>query len=208
MSNFLIPKSPDEYFKETEPIMKFFYEGLERFWGKYKEALKHWDISKVNEPLTEKKKKDLDEYLKKTNEYFKLKFSEATLCGSIIQVASMGIYHFSTNKVIPDSCKDIVKSTSNKIIKYCIGKEIFDIPAGLIIYAGRNQYNHWDEVPHETTKKVFHKLVEAHYENMMLDLAFDLSNPSITIYANEILINVLKWRTYEVYLKEMNSLIV
>jgi hypothetical protein len=38
-------------------------------------------------------------------------------------------------------------------------------------------------------------------------LAFDLGNPTIIIYANEILLCGLKWTTYEKYRSEMEDLL-
>ena len=39
------------------------------------------------------------------------------------------------------------------------------------------------------------------------DLAFDLSNPTIPIYAHEILVTALGWDSYEKYLGEMTELL-
>jgi hypothetical protein len=42
---------------------------------------------------------------------------------------------------------------------------------------------------------------------MFHDLASSLSNPGITVYANEVLLTALHWETYEKYLSEMNALL-
>ncbi|MGB2585692.1 MAG: hypothetical protein WBC72_06065 [Pseudolabrys sp.] len=82
------------------------------------------------------------------------------------------------------------------------------IPAGLIIFAGRNQYNHWDEDwSHPTTKEIFDALSRAFWNIPSSDLAFDLSNPTIPIYAHEILVTALGWDSYEKYLGEMTELL-
>jgi hypothetical protein len=79
---------------------------------------------------------------------------------------------------------------------------------GLIIYAARNQYDHRDDKePHEVQKNVFGALSAAFYDNMLADLAVDLSNPTINVYANEVLLGALGWRSYDTYLAEMKSLL-
>jgi hypothetical protein len=39
------------------------------------------------------------------------------------------------------------------------------------------------------------------------DLAFDLSNPTINVYPNDILLVALGWKSYDTYLAEMTSLL-
>jgi hypothetical protein len=77
---------------------------------------------------------------------------------------------------------------------------------GLILYAGRSQYAHWEEDPHQETESVFRQLSHAFRDNLTYDLAFDLGNPTIDIYANEILLGGLNWTSYERYRTEMEDL--
>ena len=120
----------------------------------------------------------------------------------------MGIDVYSHNKIIPNSCKGIVPPKATKAIRFCIGRELFNLPIGLIIYAGRNQYNHWNDDPYNITFTVFNILSVAHYHDIWHDLAYELSNLSITIYAQEILIGALMWLSYEDYFNEMKELLV
>jgi hypothetical protein len=201
-------KTYEDYLQKTEHAVRQFYDGLASCWSYYQKALNHWDITKIKQPLTPENKTALETYLKLAGKYFDLKFSEATFAGSILQVAYMGIRYFSRNKTIPESCKDIVLEKNNRAIPFCIGKRIYGLPCGLIIYGARNQYNHWDdEKPRIITQKVFDVLYEAFSENALYDFAFDLDNPSITIYANEVLLGVLQWHTYDHYLSEMQALL-
>jgi hypothetical protein len=201
------PKTPEEYLNQTEHAVRHFYTGLSSCWDYYEKALEHWDISKLNHPLTPENKAALDKYLEMAGKYFDLKFSEATFAGAIFQVAAMGIRYFSRNISIPQACADIVPSKFKNIIPFCIGRELQGLPVGLIIYAARNQYIHWDEEPHEVTKNVFTRLSHAFNKDMLLDLAFYIGNPSITIYANEILFGALGWSTYDIYFSEMKNLL-
>ena len=201
------PKTPQEYLLQTEHAVRHLYEGIASCWAYYQQALKHWDISKIGQSQTPENKAALSRYLELATKYFDLKFSEGAFAGSILQIAAMGIRYFSRNESIPESCREIVPARS-KAIQFCIGKELYGLPIGLIIYAARNQYNHWDdESPHEITTNVFNVLSRSFKENTFADLAFSLSNPSITVYANEVLLVALGWITYEKYVSEMETLL-
>ena len=152
----------------------------------------------------EKNKKDIQDANKKHQEYFGLSFSKATLCGAILQIASMGINLFSMNQKIPASCKAIV-SPKQKAVKFCVGRSIRDLPIGIIIYAARNQYSHWDDPnTHRITKKVFDALSLQH--GSMRDPAFDLKNPTLEIYSHNV-VSLLEWESYESYLKDIKTII-
>lgn len=158
--------------------------------------------------MTPERKADLDKYLELAGKYFDLKFAEGTFAGSILQVATVGIRFFSRNQSIPESCTEIVPAKTKKAIPFCVGRELYGLPIGLIIYAARNQYSHWDEELYEVTKNVFAALSRAFDRNMLYDLAFDVGNPSITVYANEVLLCALRWTTYGDYEAEMRTLLL
>ena len=202
------PKDPEEYFRRTEHAVKHSYAGLDSCWQYYRQALQHWDISQIGQPMTAERKAALDRYLELAGKYFDLKFSEAMFAGAILHVAYMAIRLYSNNTLIPPNCSELIRLVQKSAIPFCIGKERHGIPTGLIIYAARNQYSHWDdEQPHEVTKNVFNALSAAFYHNMLSDLAFELSNPTINVYANEVLLVALGWKSYDTYLAEMKSLL-
>jgi hypothetical protein len=68
---------------------------------------------------------------------------------------------------------------------------------------------------HETHRKPRNDLGEqrrcslsaAFYHNMLSDLAFELSNPTIKAYASEVLLVALGRKSYDTYLDEMTSLL-
>ncbi|MFC2019834.1 hypothetical protein ACFLU4_07830 [Chloroflexota bacterium] len=201
------PETPQEYFIQTEHAVRHLYAGITSCWAYYKEALKHWDISKGH-PKTPEDKAALNRFLELSRKHFDLKFSEGVFAGSILQIAAMGIRYFSRNESIPESCKRIVFAKDKTAIQFCIGKELYGLPIGLIIYAARNQYNHWDdEDPYKITTNVFNMLASCFREDVFNDLAFSLGNPGITVYANEVLFTALGWGTYEKYLSEMGALL-
>jgi len=213
MTKVTAPKSPEEYFRATEHAVKHLYAGLASCRSYYEEALKEWDpISHLCEPVTPESQAAATRYVEKARKYFGLKFSEATFAGAIFQVAYTGIRLFSRQNSVPSSYKNLVESDKKKLvvsaIPFCVGQERHGVPVGLIVYAARNQYNHWDEEkPHDVTQNVFRALSEAFSENVSSDLAFELSNPTINVYANEVLLIALGWTTYDKYFAEMKALL-
>ena len=196
-----------QYLDLTEHAVRHFYAGLESCWQVYESALEHWDISRFGEPLTEEEMARARRFTEQAGQYLYLKFFEGTFAGAIAQVAATGIRLFSKNETIPDDCSEIVPSNAKKAIPFCIGKRKYGLPIGLIIYAARNQYAHWEEDPHKVTTNVFRQLTVAFWNNPTYDLAFDLGNPTIDIYANEILLGGLDWTTYDKFRAEMEELL-
>ena len=202
------PKDPAAYLEKTEHAVKHFYSGLDSCWSYYRQALRHWDASQLDQPMTPEQRAGLDHYLQLAGKYFDLKFSEATFAGSILQVAYMAIRLYSRNNSIPPSCATLVRPSHKSAIPFCIGPERHTVPVGLIVYAGRNLYSHWDEdEPREVTRSVFAALSAAFRDNMSADLAFSLANPTINLYASEVLFTALGWTSYERYLAAMTALL-
>ena len=196
-----------EYLDLTEHAVRYFYDGLDSCWKVYEQALDHWDISRIGKPLDEEERERAKRYVEQAGKYFSLKFSEGTFAGAITQVAATGIRLFSTNTEIPDDFREIVPKNAKSVIPFCIGERKYGLPIGLIIYAARNQYAHWEEDPHKITANVFRQLTIAFWNNPMYDLAYDLGNPTIDIYANEILLGGLGWTTYGKYRLEMENML-
>lgn len=132
----------------------------------------------------------------KFREYMNKNPAHAIICGSILQVAHMGISKFSNYK---GQCVVPVK---NKSCKFCIGRLIKGVPIGLVIYAGRNQYNHWDESPHELTKGVFNILATSNNTTDYKDPAFNIDLANIDVYSHNIL-SLLGWNSYNDYKNDM-----
>lgn len=149
---------------------------------------------------------EIDESLRKQREYLGLSFSKATLCGSILQIASMAIEQNSTNNMPPVSCNLFI-NLGQKAVKHCIGRDVRGLPLGIVIYAGRNQYNHWDDhAPHKITKEVFDTLAFGHDYGSFKDPAFDLDNPKLEIYSHNILA-LIEWYKYEDYEKDLKVML-
>jgi hypothetical protein len=150
-----------------------------------------------------------EEFIKKYQEYYSLEIAKATLAGSILQVACVGIdiYSETRNQLNEEYIKLGVKS-GGKTSKYCIGKIIKGIPEGLLIYAGRIQYNHWGEGEpnNEVAKNIFMKLESYYYQNPLFDLAYCLGWNNERPISHFILQNELEWNTYDDYLISMKNM--
>ena len=206
-----------EYINETKHAMTQLFEGIAIYRTLLNEIPKPVFVSSTGFEDEESRKSALDAWYEenkdeieasrqKSREYFGLSFSNATLCGSILQIASMGIESFSNNSDIPDSCKEFIIQ-GQKAVKHCIGRELNGLPIGIIIYAARNQYNHWDDPkPHKITQSVFDALALSHEFGSVKDPVFDLSNESLSIYSHNIL-GLLNWRTYTDYETDIYDLL-
>ncbi len=151
---------------------------------------------------------DVDLYMSAATTYFGRSFSEATLCGSVLQVAFMGLFLFSKNADIPDDCNTLVKGTNEKAIRFCAGRRVHGIPIGLLIYAGRNQFNHWDDEAFDyPTTQVFGALLTSHYNNPLFDMAYELNYPARTLKANHVVLNELRWTSFAAYEADMRALL-
>lgn len=199
----MVAQDPRAYLSDTEHAVRHLFEAID-----YYESL----LVGVTPPSQATGMDQVTRYIELAEKYFGYSFSEAALCGSILQVAFMGIYLFSQNTIIPASCTNLVtppnKKPIQKAIKFCVGRLLHDIPIGLIVYAGRNQFNHWDDKSFDfPTTQVFQALLNAYYENPLFDMAYELNYPERTIKANHLVLNELHWRNYEGYITDMTALI-
>jgi hypothetical protein len=143
-------------------------------------------------------------------EFLNESFALGTLCGSILQVAATGIRWFSNNSVIPNDFISAIGKKKKSVSPFCIGRHVRGVPIGLIIYAGRNQYNHMEgEELHEPNRTVFDSLARNHgysSDTPFLDPAFDLNNKSVINYSSNITA-LLGWRCYDNYFTDMSQLL-
>jgi len=190
--------SAENYLQQTEDAIQQLIQATIRY-----EQILAGQVS----PLHAKDQTQIQSYLKAAEEYFGLQFSQGTLCGSILQVAFMGIDLYSENTNVPDDCSNLI-GTNKKAIKFCVGRRIHGIPSGLLIYAGRNQYNHWDDKSFDfPTTQVFTALINFYYDNPLFDMAYELNYPDRTVKSNHIVLGELGWNKYERYFQDMKELL-
>lgn len=129
--------------------------------------------------------------------------ARAAICGSILQITYMAIQLYSTNRAVPLKYQGV---GPKNVGKFCIGREIRDIPVGLIVYAGRNQYNHMDESRLSKLNEMIFKELATNYIDGVSDPAFDLKKRALLVYSANI-VSLLEWNTYEVIRDELISII-
>lgn len=145
--------------------------------------------------------------LAKQREYMAESFAKATLCGSLLQISAKGIELHSTNAAIPKDWQTFV-GPSHSAIPYCHGRLVRSVPIGLVIYAGRNQYAHFNEPSlRRVNMEVFSRLAKSHnYGQGILDPAFDLDYLGNEILAANVVAE-LGWHSYDKYANDMGCLI-
>lgn len=85
------------------------------------------------------------------------------------------------------------------------------VPIGLVIYAGRNQYNHMDDEKLSALNTTIFNLLASSYEgateHSSKEPAYDLENVVLINFSSNITA-LLEWKNYESYYADMHSLIV
>jgi len=207
---------PEEYLKQTESAVVKLFEGIDSYLKIPKVIVYMGDVEDNDawQDWLNKNRVSIQSSLKSQKEFFAESFAHATMCGSLLQIAAMGIQLFSENKNILEELPGNIGSLiTPKSVKFCIGRLVSKLPIGLIIYAGRNQYNHMDldaSAFNKLNKAIFNHLAENYYDDtkeFFKDPAFDLENRLLINFSSNITA-LLGWRNYESYYSDMKSLIV
>ncbi len=145
-------------------------------------------------------------------EYQASLFSMHVISGSILQIACKYIELYSTKTEFDEDIKYLYEGCKpraiSKLAKYAVGDKLRGVPIGLIIYSGRNQYNHIEEngeLTNVVNINVFRALATNHEYGDFTDPAFDLNNDSIIAYSSNIRA-LLGWDNYSRFLGDMRSL--
>jgi len=173
------------------------------FWGdseseENKIAYEKWQI-KNHEVLEERRKRD-DEFA------FEF-FARSTLCGSILQFAFKAIELFSEGNDIPLGLENLVKKY--QAMKFCTGRIVDNLPIGLIIYAGRNQSMHFNNLKNELNIEIFKRLslwYSERFDKWFIDSYYDLENKALIHYSENILYK-LDWISYERYENDLSNML-
>ena len=132
-----------------------------------------------------------------------------------------------SDETFPNSCRKVLADDNGNSlvhVKYYVGREVHESPLGVYIHAGRNQFAHWGDEQergdslkkksagfNEFTQRVFDHLVQAHYDDVLDDLVFDIGNPYYLggppTRSADIMLKVLGWRDYQEYEIDMKTMI-
>ena len=137
------------YIKASTPAIEGFFK-----------LLNEYESHKLGEVVNMFKSKKPDEFQSHLNNYSSVDIAREVIAGSILQVAYIAIKQYAIftkksentlyfesqmNRLLSESKKP---RTNKKFVlpkEFCVGREIGDLPIGILIYAARNQYNHFDE---------------------------------------------------------------
>lgn len=204
-----------EYFKQTEHALKNLFSTYEYYVELAKNTIhpviciRHSGrAGEAEEMYAEwRSRPEIDAEFKRSeitwDNYRTLLFSKNVISGSILQIASKSIEIYSNNTLSENNklayLDEIKKS---KWEKYAIGRAIKDVPIGLIIYSGRNQYNHFNDcrLENPVNVAVFKQL--AYINSEISDPAFSLDSENIKCLSSNILY-LLGWRSYADYISDM-----
>ncbi len=191
-----------EYLDKTESAVKILFDGIDAYF----EVLRNEHVQLAAEN-PEKLQAAFEAQRSFVAEYFAL----ATLCGAVLQIAAKAIECYSKVDDVPEDCQDWINSKQWVTARpFCIGRRVHDVPIGLVIYAGRNQATHFNEKKlFELNEAIFRRLSvgNSSIKNKdLLDPSFDLSNPNLTIFADNIT-RLLGWRSFHEYDEDMRALL-
>lgn len=137
------------YLKKTKPAA----EGLFKLLNGY-----DWDKMRAFVEMT--KVRTREDFDARKGGFEATDVAREIIAGSILQLAyfaidsfavfegkSEGALHFESemNRLLRESSNPRMKATFSLPEKFCVGRNIGDLPLGMLVFAGRNQYNHYDE---------------------------------------------------------------
>jgi hypothetical protein len=147
---------PSEYIAKTESAVRKIFEGIDSYLDILDRSLPpiyQGDVAHAEDGTAlelnqspnfqnwlDENKISIQQSLEIQKEFIAESFALAVLCGSLLQIAFMGIQWFSTNSEVPEALpqdlRDLVVQPSSQ--RFCMGRTVYEVPIGLIIYAGRN----------------------------------------------------------------------
>jgi hypothetical protein len=100
-------------------------------------------------------------------------------------------------------------SANSNLIRFAVGREVHGIPAGLLVYAGRIQYNHFEEgqPKNPVARGVFDMLLQHYYDDLTFDMAYELEWPAPRPVSHYIVRHELKWFKIAKYEADIRSML-
>jgi len=198
--------SVESYIEQSRPAVQHLFNGLNEY-----DSLRIPSISDYFDEtgLLKMTKEKNEEFLKAYGQHFALEFSRASLAGSVLQIAYIGVKRNSQDPPIGPECSKFDVAPGTTAAAFCLGRNIKGIPEGLLIFAGRIQYNHWEEgePDRSVAQKVFRELVHIYYNDQNFDMAYVLDYPSPRPVTHYIVRLELGWKTYDDYESSMRSML-
>lgn len=211
-------ESAEQYLRKTESAVRKLFEGIDSYLDLLRSNRVSGFTSEYGDPDDFREKYEIwahenEEAIQKSlasqRQYLAESFAQGTLCGALLQVAAKGIECYSEKQPVPTDWRDLIGSDS-KAALFCKGREVRGVPAGLIIYAARNQHTHFEEARlREPNVEVFSRLATNHgiqSSETFMDPMFDLQRKALLSYASNCT-GLLGWRNYASYESDMRELL-
>ncbi|WP_189378238.1 hypothetical protein [Thalassotalea profundi] len=139
-------------------------------------------------------------------------FSLHVVAGSILQIAYQAIAMYQDEQELEERYQNLLdgmRKVGNGAKKFFAGRDVRNVPLGLVVFAGRNQYNHLDAGSDlmVLNRNIFRAL--SHYEKEeynYVNPAFDLQNDNLLSYSSNIL-SALEWDSFEQYQSDIKNLL-
>lgn len=166
------------YMIATEPAA----EGLFKLLNAYA-----WSKMRALVDLT--KSRTREELEKHKESFTSTDVARDVISGSILQIAyvaldryakpsgkSKNVIHFESeiNRLIKENPNTRAKGPFSLPDRFCVGRDIGQLPMGMLIYAGRNQYNHFGEERLSVVNEVIFNHLQAMWPSPPNGLTFDL----------------------------------
>ncbi len=202
----------DEYLQGTESAFRKLFHARQSYIQILKDAPnaalvgtlpESGDIDSRIAAWTSENKLAIDKALTAQRRFFAESVAHAAICGSILQLAYMALQLYSKNTEVPTDFQSMMKPNA---VKFCIGRYIRGVPAGLIVYAGRNQYSHMDESQLSPLNTAVFEALANNYISDVRDPAFDFRGRKLLTYAANI-VSLLGWGTYQVFRIDLVSML-
>jgi hypothetical protein len=194
------------YLKDTEPAVQHLFQGLGDYYSdRLPSILQYRDETGVIRMTREKN----EEFLNAYKAHFALETARAALAGSILQIAYSGLKQYPSKKTVNPEFSDLGVKSVVPHRAFCVGRLVRNLPIGLLIYAGRIQYNHWEEgePTNPVARQVFRELVISYSDDPGFDLGYVLDYPAPRPVSHYIVRLELAWRSYDAYLQDMTQLL-
>lgn len=207
-------KFAEDYLKRTDSAVSHLFEAMDHYIGTLKSGIPPTFIS-GHLPGAEQDAQyaawriehaeELAEAQIAMQAYREESFAMDTICGALLQIAGKGLEIYSENKDLPQAWEGRINAN---LAKFAVGREVRNVPLGLIVYAARNQHTHYNEKGlHRDNAHIFESLAAlGGLDSPFRDQAFDLKNPKLDSYAGNVT-SLIEWRSIERYRQDMRCML-
>lgn len=197
----------EQYFAETKPALLHIFSALDEYDREtpppsLSDYADETGVIKLDRSQAKK-------YLSDVRGSLALDVAKATLCGALLQVGFTAINLFPRSDADPTELSRFKIKPRAKASRFCVGRKVCGIPVGLLVYAGRIQFNHWDErkLDNPVALRVLEALREFYRTDVTFDLAYAWEWPGPRPISHHIVRHELEWMAYEDFTSDVGALL-